>query len=76
MQVRLGDAVRLGRQRGIAPGRRAERVELGAEVAVAPDRLRQVHGADDRADVGRADRAGSTPLLERGGGRGIRERRR
>ena len=27
----------------------------GAEVAVAADRLGQVHGADDRADVGRAD---------------------
>ena len=45
-KVGLGDAVRLGTKRGIAHRPAAERIDLGGEVAVAANGLREVDGAD------------------------------
>ena len=43
--------MRARRERRIADRRRAERIELRGEMAVAADRLREVRGADDCVDV-------------------------
>ena len=52
-QLGLGDAVRLGVERRVADRRRAQRVDRRREVAVAADRLGEVHGADDGDERGR-----------------------
>ena len=45
-KVCLCDAVRLRQKRGIAHRPAAKRIDFGRKVAVAPDRLREVDGAD------------------------------
>ena len=40
-----------GRQRRVAGRRRAERIEAGGQMSVAPDGLGEVRGADDDVDV-------------------------
>ena len=63
----LGDAVRLGqRATGSPSGRRAERIDLRGEVAVAADRLREVDRADGVAAPGRqTSGAGALVLVGR-----------
>ena len=75
LQVVVGDAVRARRERRIADRRRAERVELRREMAVAADRLGQVGGADDDVDVGGGAPA-PAPGRRRVGGRPRLEHRR
>ena len=51
LEILVGDAVSRGRQRRIADRIRAERVDAGREVAVPPDAVREVRGADNLGDV-------------------------
>ena len=50
--VKLGlrHAVRFGQQRRVAGWTAAERIQLGRQMTVSPDRLRQIDGADDLPD--------------------------
>src|SRR5687768_1065190 len=54
-----------GGERGIPVRRRAERINLRSQVAVAPDAFGKVRGADDDVDVGPR---GCGPLLSLVGG--------
>ena len=62
LQLGLGDAVRLGLQRRVADWRRAQRVEVRGEMAVAADGLGEVDGADDGGD---SDQGGTREGLRR-----------
>ena len=50
-QVFLGDPVEFWMERRVARRRAAQRVDLGVEVAEFPNRLREIHGADDLGAV-------------------------
>ena len=81
-KVGFSDAVRLGPKRGIAHRPAAKRIDFGREVAVTPNRLREVDGADHEVRAWRTraacrrgvERVRSAPLD--GGGASLEERAR
>ena len=51
-QIRFRDAVGFRKQRRVADRRGPQRIDPRGQVSVSSNRLRQVHGADDGAEIG------------------------